>query len=181
MQLRDTRGHLAVRADGPPYRRRALDAIVGVAVHATAADMSAESLALYQSTKLEGDPYPAIAYHYVLRPDGSVEWCHDLAVETWHAGVRGSAAYVALCFAGAGGETPATPAQLAAAAELLALLEQQLGRPLEVRPHHELLPSANGCPGPSWPEWRDALTPRDGAAPGEGVGGPVDLIPAGKE
>ncbi len=156
--LLDRRGRLAVRPDGIPYRQRPLERIVGVALHATDAATSAESLALYQATKVEGDPYPAIAYHYVVHADGTIEWCQDLDVETWHAGAAGSAQYLAVCLAGAWTEARAPDAQLAAGRALVAALSRQLGRALVVRAHRELMPIV-ACPGPRWSELRDALTP----------------------
>ncbi len=160
--LVDRRGRLPIRVDGRPYSSRPLDAIRGVAVHTTASDMSAEDLALYQTTKVEGDPYPAIAYHFLVHPDGTVEWCHDLEVETWHAGSDGSYHYLSVCFPGASDEPP-TPEQLAAGRALLAELSRDLGRSLEVRAHRDLLPVAH-CPGPSWPSWADKLILPEGAA-----------------
>lgn len=156
--LRDVRGRLATRLYGLPYRARPVERIEGVAVHATEVDTSAEELALYQTAKLEGDPFPAIAYHFVVRADGTVEWCHDLEVETWHAGAAGSATHLSLCVAGAGGDTGLPgDVQVDAARALLAALEARLGHPLRVRAHADLLPVAARCPGRRWPEWRDRL------------------------
>lgn len=156
--LRDVRGRLATRLHGLPYRARPLERIEGVAVHATEVDTSAEDLALYQTAKLEGDPFPAIAYHFVVRADGTLEWCHDLEVETWHAGAAGSATHLSLCLAGAGGDEGLPgDVQVDAARALLAALEARLGRRLLVRGHAELLPVAARCPGARWREWRDRL------------------------
>lgn len=159
--VRDCRGRLAERVDGLGYRTRSLAAILGIVAHATEADMSAENLALYQTTKVEGDPYPAIAYHLVVRADGVVEWCHDFQVETWHAGLEGSTRYVAVCWVGADQEAGATPAQVAAGRALVTALAELVGRPLVVQPHTALMPFV-ACPGPSWPRWGPSLTADEG-------------------
>ncbi len=165
VRVRDCRGKLATRFDSFPYPDRSLDGIVGIVAHATDSDMSAESLALYQTGKIEGDPYPAIAYHFVIRADGSVEWCHDLEVLTWHAGRRASATHVSVCFPGAGADAPATDAQVASGRALRVWLERILERPLPFVPHCEILPVALYCPGSTWPQWGEALNRDEDEAP----------------
>ncbi len=161
LALVDRQGQLPIRSGGIPYRQRPVDGLVGVVLHATDADTTAESLALYQTTKVEGDPYPALAYHFVVQANGTVEWCHDLAVETWHAGVEASAHYVSVCLPGAGGDEPAPPAQLAAGRELVRALERLLARPMQVRAHVELM-AGSPCPGPRWRDLVRALAEGEG-------------------
>lgn len=152
----DLRGRLPTRLDGVAYRTRPLERVIGVAIHATAWEQTTESLALYQTTKLEGDPYPAIAYHFVVATDGAVDWCHDLATETWHAGAEGSYRYAAVCLVGAAAEGGPSDVQVAAVRALLGRLERELGRTLEVQPHHELLRGAR-CLGDGWERWGHRL------------------------
>lgn len=153
----DRRGALAERSGGVPYGARSLDEVVGVAIHATTLDSSAATLARYQTIKVEGDPYPAMAYHFLVHPDGGVEWCQDLEVLTWHAGGEGSATHLAVCLAGAA-EAPLPAVQEGAARALLDVLCLHVGRRLAVRPHHALVPAAAGCPGPGWRLWGASLT-----------------------
>lgn len=117
-------------------------------------DDPAEAIARYQVTKGEGDPFPEIAYHFVVRWDGAVEQCHDLATRSWHAGAAGNGPGIAVCLPMLAGPKEA---QLAATAALVAALEARLGRTLAVAGHRDLM--ATACPGPGWPEWRARLRP----------------------
>ena len=165
LRVRDLRtpGLLRERLDGTPYRRRELAAITGVTMHATAWPMDPEAMALYQTTKVEGDPYPAIAYHFVVSPEGELAWCQALEVETWHAGAVSSTTRIAVCLAAAASDAGATDKQVAVTRVLLGCLERFLGRPLDVQPHHLLLPVTTTCPGPSWERWGPLLIAEDQA------------------
>lgn len=165
LRVRDLRapGLLRERLDAPPYRRRELAAVTGVAIHACAWPTTPESMALYQTTKVEGDPYPAIAYHFVISAEGEAAWCQDLEVETWHAGAVSSTTRVAICLDAAASDAGATEQQIAATCSLLGCLERFLGRPLDVQPHHLLLPVTTTCPGPTWERWGPRLVAEDAA------------------
>lgn len=160
-RVTDLRGTLPVREGARPYGQRPRAAITGVCLHHSGvdADSTAQELASYQTTKGQGDPFPAIAYHFVVRRDGGVEWCHDLETRTWHAGREANDRYVAVCLVG---QEP-TGAQTVAAGVLLRVLEAELGRPLDLKGHKDFM--ATVCPGQWWPAGRDLVRLAPDAGP----------------
>lgn len=170
-RVRDLRVALPVRAGAERYATRPLQAITMVVVHYSGveADSSAEAIANYQTGKREGDPFPEIAYHFVVRQNGDVEQCHDLMVRTWHSGTTGNDRGVAVCLPMLSGPTPV---QADAAACLIAAIAARLGRGLKIVGHQDL--SATACPGPDWPKWKKKLTRPSGGDPPQVV---VDGVP----
>ncbi|MHB1133724.1 MAG: peptidoglycan recognition protein family protein [Chloroflexota bacterium] len=166
--LADRRGHLPTRPGAEPYAARALGAITMAVIHYSGvdADHSAAQIAAYQVGKTEGDLFPAIAYHFVVRQNGEIEQCHDLATRAWHAGSAGNESGVGICLPMLHGPTTT---QVEACARLVATLRQRLGRVLAVVGHCDLMPTA--CPGPAWPLWRRLATPPVAAPRELAVGG----------
>ena len=152
----DWRDRLPTRAGAAPYERRSLAAITHAVVHYSAvdADSSAQQIAAYQVGKPDGDLFPAIAYHFVVRQSGEIEQCHDLAVRAWHAGSYANDVGIAICLPMLHGPTPR---QAAACARLIGALGERLGRALAVVGHKELQPSR--CPGDAWLDWKSAVSP----------------------
>ncbi len=153
-RVSDRRGALPTRAGAEPYETRALSAITMAVIHYSGvdSDSSAEAIAAWQTSKTEGDLFPEIAYHFVVRQGGEIEQCHDLMTRSWHAGSEGNTRGVAICLPMLSGPTEA---QLSSTAALLQALNRRLGRVLQLKGHKELYPSA--CPGPAWEQWRKRL------------------------
>ncbi len=150
----DLRGTLPIRHGAEPYETRPLTAIAMAVIHYSGVDRdsSALEIAHYQTTKQDGDLFPAIAYHFVVHQTGAIDQCHDLATRTWHAGTLGNDRGVALCLPMLHGPTPL---QVEAAARLITAIGDRLRRPLAIKGHCDLMPTQ--CPGPGWPQWRHQL------------------------
>jgi len=153
-EVADPRGTLPVREGCSGYPARPLEGIQMAVIHYSGvdADSSALQIARYQTGKAEGDPFPEIAYSFVVRRDGQIEQCHDLETRSWHAGGHNNDTGVGICLPGL--DWPAEP-QLASAAALVTALQRELGRGLRVVGHKEL--RATACPGPNWPIWKEHL------------------------
>ncbi len=153
-RVSDRRGALPKRQGAEPYETRPLAAITLAVVHYSGVDRDSTALEIanYQTTKAVGDPFPEIAYHFIVRQNGEIEQCHDLCTRTWHAGTPGNDKGVALCLPMLHGPTPL---QADAAARLINAIGDRLKRPLTIKGHQELAPTQ--CPGSHWPQWRHLL------------------------
>src|SRR5688500_15131500 len=75
------------------YNTRPLDGIRGVTLHYTEgpAGQSAEDVAVFQtSAEARGNtgvdqPFPAIAYTFLVTEDGVAHLCHGLETRVWHS------------------------------------------------------------------------------------------------
>lgn len=150
----DLRDALPTRGAANPYPTRPLAAITTAVVHYSGVDRdsSALEIAQYQTAKTEGDLFPAIAYHFVVRQEGLVEQCHDLGTRTWHAGTQANDVGIAICLPMLYGPTDA---QIDATSRLIAALGDRLETVLQVKGHKEFTPTP--CPGPEWETWRARL------------------------
>ncbi|MFQ5460409.1 MAG: N-acetylmuramoyl-L-alanine amidase, partial [Anaerolineae bacterium] len=137
------------------YPRRPLAAVRYLVIHHTgagpavgAADVAAEHV--------EVNGWPGIGYHYVIDRSGAVAKTQDLVVEAYHARQFNRAA-VGIALAGDFASDVPAPAQLDAAATLLANLLRDLGLPTEaLRGHRELVPTH--CPGETFSAlWKPRL------------------------
>lgn len=152
----DRRGQLPTRPGADPYITRPLTAITTAVIHYSGVDddSSAEAIARYQVTKTEGDQFPAIAYHFVVRQSGEIEQCHDLITRTWHAGAVANQTGIGICLPMLHGPRPL---QADSTARLIAALGDRLGRILAILGHKDYMPTQ--CPGPLWHEWRRSISP----------------------
>ena len=150
----DARGQLPTRTGAAPYPPRPLADVDRIVVHYSGVDADSTPLEIahYQTTKQDGDLFPAIAYHFVVRQNGETHQCHDLATRTWHAGAEGNDHGIAVCLPMLYGPTPL---QLDATARLCRALGDRLGRALAIVGHKDLMPTR--CPGDTWPDWRQRL------------------------
>lgn len=163
-RVADLRGRLPVRPGVAGYETRPLAAITMVVVHYSGVDedASAWEIARYQTTKAQGDLFPAIAYHFVVRQSGDIEQCHDLGTRSWHAGALGNDRGIAVCLPMLYGPTAL---QAEATARLIVALGDRLRRTLQIKGHKELGPTQ--CPGDGWETWRQRLARPSGGAPRE--------------
>lgn len=176
----DIRGKLPVREGARPYylrvytqdpdaptaaeRAASLALIRGVTYHYTASNIShtPRSIAQYQIGPEPQDPFPAIAYVFVVGGSGVVYLCHDLETRSWHSGARVDGVARNQSHVGAAwiGDYEPSTAQLLGLAVATVYSERRLGRELPAEGHQDAYPNgaeATPCPGPTWPAWRPAV------------------------
>lgn len=79
------------------YKERLLDSISKIAIHHSLTETgSAEAFARYHVTT---KGWPGIGYHFVIEKDGTVKWCHNLTVKSYHVGNSNRFA-VGICLVG---------------------------------------------------------------------------------
>ena len=162
--ITDRRGQLPTLTGNWPrlsYHDRPRSAITHTTIHYTAAPahLSAEQIAAYQVSDAAagqtgaGQPFPGIAYTLYIPEDGSIELCHDLDVQVWHADAPGwNAERIGICFGGTGRPNDA---QLAGLARAHVWCENELGWQLGLSGHQE--GSRTSCPGIEWRVWKSDL------------------------
>lgn len=126
-----------------------------VCIHhsATPATTTVEAIARYHVTAPpDGKGRPSICYHYVVAADGRIFWCNDDDLFTWHGNAGNTG--LGVCLIGNFMEAPPPPAQLEAAAGLVAMLRHRYPG-VSVVGHREVGQTA--CPGDTWPQWRDQV------------------------
>lgn len=96
MQINDKRNSLTKHASRT-YRRRTRSEIRNIAIHHSATTSgSAEAFARYHVNELG---WPGIGYHYVVNKNGSIDWCHDPEVVSFHVGNSNQRA-IGICMVG---------------------------------------------------------------------------------
>ncbi len=155
------------------YNSRTLDKITHMAVHHSAApaNIPPERIAQYHVTN-PTHQWPGIGYHYYIGPDGTIYHTQDLALSSYHV-YKNNDYTVGVCVAGDFTDVVPTPAQLDAAARLIAWLMQELRIPLgNVWGHKEFPLNVTACPGKQWLEggkWKNLLFEQIREAKGEAV------------
>ncbi len=164
MKVRDLRGKLPLRYPAVPvepvqylpyYAARDPRWISEILIHYTASPASSrvEDIAAYQVGPTAQEAFYAIAYHGIVGEDGILNLCHDLAVVTWGCtGHNWQAAHLCYC-----GDREPNAEQLVGLKVGVEWVQAQLGRALPLYGHKERL--STSCPGPTWPAWKDAITP----------------------
>ena len=118
-------------------------------------DSTAESIAAYHG---EHNGWPGIGYSFVVRWDGSVEWCHDLDVMSYHVAGRNREC-LGICLPGDWSVDHPPARVLIATLDLLHWLRPQLPAGVRIVGHRDIaLPGyGTSCPGDSWSDWRICL------------------------
>lgn len=153
------------------YASRTLDKITHIAVHHSAApaNIPPERIAQYHVTN-PTHQWPGIGYHYYIGPDGTIYHTQDLALVSYHV-YKNNDYTVGVCVAGDFTDVIPTPAQIDAAAQLIAWLMQELNIPLgNVWGHKEFPLNVTACPGKQWLEdqkWKNLLFEQLRAVKGE--------------
>lgn len=157
----DIRGTLPELGWGKKYGRRRLDQIIGSVIHFTDGprNQSIRAVAEWQiSDGAKGQtgtkppqPFPALAYHYMVKGDGQPHLCHDLETVTWHAAEPANSERIAICFTGKGAPTTE---QINGMARAHVSAERTLGRRLSAIPHKQVV--RTNCPG-NWDAWSGQL------------------------
>ncbi|WP_078554977.1 N-acetylmuramoyl-L-alanine amidase [Bacillus alkalicellulosilyticus] len=171
MNIIDKRNSLA-RHRSRTYRRRSRSAITNIAIHHSATTSgSAEAFARYHVNELG---WPGIGYHYVVDKDGSIHWCHDLEVVSYHVGNSNGRA-VGICMVGDFRSQTLGDAQRNAAQELTAWLISELNLSIDDVLGHIEFPgySWKPCPSVNMNTFRRQLYNRTGETPGTALPSPT--------
>lgn len=172
---RDPRSALAALSEkgakrSQEYERRRPDEIERVVIHHVGAganrDYSAEEIARYH---VESLGWPGVGYHFLVHPDGRVEYIGDWLSVRYHCG-RLNRSSLGICLAGDFTMEMPTRPQLMRARMLVLGVFRELGQALgkggsysvPVVGHGDLSPASTGyprtaCPGTTWPLWCEAL------------------------
>lgn len=110
------------------YAYRRLDKITHLAVHHSQTKTgSAESFARYH---VNNKKWPGIGYHFVIEKDGTLKWCHNLEVKSYHVGKSNSFS-IGICVLGDFREQTLEEVQFKPLLFLLKYLKRELSIPNE--------------------------------------------------
>ncbi len=105
------------------YSSRPLASVTHVAVHHSLTKTgSAESFARYH---VRTNEWPGIGYHFVIEKNGTVKWCNDLEVKSYHVGKSNSFS-VGICMVGDFRVQSLEEVQLRPLIKLLKFLKREL-------------------------------------------------------
>lgn len=126
------------------YAARPLTHVRYLVIHATGAPAHVGPHAIARA-HVDDNGWPGIGYHFVVGADGAVYRTQDLTVVSHHV-AQFNPVSVGIALAGDLAHADPPPAQIAAAADLVAQLCWDLGLPTTaVRGHREMVPTP--CPG----------------------------------
>lgn len=124
------------------YKKRTLDKIDMVVVHHSAtATGTAEAYARYH---VSNNGWPGIGYHFVIDKDGTIHQTNELETISYHVSGQNTNS-IGICLTGDYDRQKPPEEQLNKCAQLIAMLRQQIGRPLKIRGHAAF--STKTCPG----------------------------------
>lgn len=131
--------------------------IDNICIHhsATLATFTPRQFAIFHTNpEPAGRNYPAIAYHYVIGPCGTIWKTLEHQSFSWHGHNWNTG--LGVCLVGNFSFAEPTNLQLEATRWLIARLRRQLGV-LPIRPHKSAPRASTECPGTSWAYWKDFL------------------------
>jgi len=122
-------------------------------------DYTAEEIAAYHAFDRG---WPGIGYHFLVHPDGRIEYVGDWLTVRYHCG-KLNASSLGVCLAGDFTAAAPPDRQLMRARMLIAGIRRVLGREVPALGHRDLDPAATGyprpeCPGRTWESWRLQVT-----------------------
>lgn len=139
MNIVDKRGRLPTHS-WKKYGTRPVSNIRSAAIHHSLTKTgSAESFANYH---VKTNLWPGIAYAYVINRDGTIDWCWDWNILTYHVGDSNGHA-LGICMVGDFRTQMPTPEQYASAIQLVRFLQAEIPSALQVKGHSEY-------PGYAW-------------------------------
>lgn len=125
------------------YGTRSFSAInMAVIHHSATTSGNSTSFARHH---VDNNDWPGIGYHFVIAKNGAIERTNDLATISYHAGNVNSRSVGILLIGDYMQQIPPR-AQIDSAVRLIVMLEQQLGRPLEIVGHRDVMANRT-CPG----------------------------------
>jgi hypothetical protein len=146
------------------YATRPITGITTLTIHHTVSppDRSIESIAAYH---VDSNGWPGIGYHFVIKDTGIIYQTNYLTTKSYHAGssAPGDENLISVGIALQGDFTNAPPpqAQLDAARDLVAYLENELPTVTAVLGHRQMPGAATACPGATWQSWLPYITGDD--------------------
>lgn len=139
------------------YERRSALEVERIVIHHVGGvnrDYTAEEIARYH---VRERGWPGIAYHFLVHPDGRVEYIGDIATVRYHVG-RINRSSLGICLAGDFNAVPPSRRQLMRTRMLVRGLWQALGTRVPVLGHRDVwMLTGYGfteCPGNTWPSWK---------------------------
>lgn len=168
LEVTDLRGQLPANGD---YPKRDIGAIKRIIIHHTAGaerdyapgEIARIQLGLIADAKT-GRRFPAIAYHFYVRWDGSISYTQDIARETWHAGPANDDS-IGICLSGNWDNRQPPDAMLDATRDLVANLQLAMGQWYPTEGHSDVMQTS--CPGTTFSQWRERVTVREPEPPPE--------------
>ncbi|MBU8906763.1 peptidoglycan recognition protein family protein [Desertibacillus haloalkaliphilus] len=160
MEIIDKRNQLTQNRNRS-YRQRSRNAIQNIAIHHSATTSgSAEAFARYHVNNLG---WPGIGYHYVVDKDGTINWCHNAEVVSYHVGNSNGRA-VGICMVGDFTQQSLGEAQRNATLDLTLMLMDQLNISVENVWGHIEFPGYEWkqCPSINMENFRRELAERAG-------------------
>lgn len=145
------------------YQIRSIGGIeVFVVHHSATQDIPAEQVARYH---VETNGWPGIGYHFLIHPDGTIEYTQGIEVTSYGVADRNEHS-LHICLLGTFTDYAPPEAQIVATKKLIDNLDYALGRIYPVVGHSEIATPANPtqCPGRTWPQWKPRLVTQ---TPGE--------------
>lgn len=146
------------------YGIRGLGDIKQIAVHhSLTLSGSAKAFATYH---VNNNKWPGIGYHFVIEKDGTIIWCHDLEVRSYHVGNSNRMA-IGICLVGDFRKQDLLDTQLQPLLKLLKYLLRELNlTPADVRGHSEFPDYGwKACPCVDMEQLRDQLVSRPNSQP----------------
>jgi len=138
------------------YDRRALSDVRYIVLHhsGVAGDQSAATIANYH---VQSNGWPGIGYHYLVHPDGLIEYVGDVLTVRYNVASRNKEC-IGVCLPGDFTSIPPTDQQLAAARALVRFLQGVVPAASVVGHGDIALPGwETSCPGATWPGWRQRV------------------------
>jgi hypothetical protein len=133
---------------GAQFRRRSLSQIRQIVVHHTAGPetQTPKEVALYHTSAnhICSDGCPGIAYHYMIKPNGTIYQVNELESISYHV-KNNNTASIGVCFIGNYEVNEPTEEMIESFHKLKRVVEQKLGREIPIRQHKEF--KATACPG----------------------------------
>ena len=155
MKINDKRNSLT-KHKSKTYRTRSISEIKNIAIHHSATTSgSAEAFARYHVNQLD---WPGIAYHYVVNKDGSIDFCHDHKVISYHVG-NSNRRSIGICMVGDFRSQMLEKVQKEATLELVKKLLNELNLTVDDVWGHVEFPgySWKPCPSISMEQFRASL------------------------
>lgn len=132
-QLEDLRGKLPIH-NTKRYSKRSLTDIRSIAIHHSMTKAGhAKSFANYH---VNTNGWPGIGYHYVILKDGTIQWCWDVEIKSYHVGNSNREA-IGICMVGDFRTESPTKAQLDSLNTLIQAIRSDINPNLKVLGHNE--------------------------------------------
>ena len=139
MKIVDLRGKLRTHKT-KRYKKRSLSDIRSFGIHHSLTETGSPEA--FNNFHIDTNGWPGIAYTYAIQRDGTVYWCWDHDVVTYHVG-NSNKHSLGICMIGDFRKNPPTPEQYKAALELVRHLQPKIPTAKEIKGHSEY-------PGYSW-------------------------------